>query len=88
MTTPRQEAARIRLRDAIRDAGGAVKVAANADIPQTHLSSIASGKRGMGKETAAKLRPLLTMSADDWLELLAPLPEPEEPLVDGVAVQA
>lgn len=73
MDTTRQEQARIRFREAIKRAGGAVKVAAAADIPQTHLSTVASGNRGLGKETASRLRPLLDLTAEDWLDLLAPV---------------
>lgn len=73
MTNPRQDLALENLRNAIKAAGGSVHVASLADIPQTHLSTVASGKRPMGKETAAKLRPHVELSADDWVELLAPL---------------
>lgn len=50
-----------------------MKVAGLADIPQTHLSSIASGKRGLGKDAASRLRPHVQLSAEDWVELLAPV---------------
>lgn len=73
MATPKQDEARLRLKKAIREAGGVVKVAAAANIPQTHLSSITSGKRGMGKDAASKLRPWISLSAEDWVDLLAPV---------------
>lgn len=82
MDTTTQEAARQRLKDAIQRAGGAVRVAQLADIPQTHLSSVASGKRGLGKETASKLRQVIDLAAEDWLDLLAPIEG------EGAAVQS
>lgn len=78
METPRQAAARQRFKDAIQHAGGAVRVATVADIPQTHLSSVTSGKRGLGKETASKLRPWIQLSSEDWLDLLAPVEASED----------
>lgn len=72
MANPRQEAAREKLREAIRAAGGTVSVAAKADIPQTHLSTVANGGRPMGRETAIKLRPVIELPAEEWVELLAP----------------
>ena len=49
-----------------------MRVAASAGIPQTHLSSILTGKRQMAKSAASKLRPLLVLPAEDWVDLLAP----------------
>lgn len=72
MANPRQDEARLRLKEAIREAGGTVKVAASAGMPQTHLSSIVTGKRHMAKTAASKLRPVIALSAEDWVDLLAP----------------
>ena len=56
-----------RLREAIK-ARGVGKTASEADVPQTHLSTVLSGNRGLGKETAAKLRPLMPeIDAEVWL---------------------
>lgn len=82
MDTTRQDAARTKLKGAIQKAGGTVKVAAEADVPQTHLSSVLSGKRDLGKETAVKLRQVVDLAAEDWLDLLAPIEG------DGAAVQS
>jgi len=79
MANARQDEARLRFKIAVRDAGGTVKVAALADMPQTHLSSIVSGKRGLGKDAASRLRPHVQLSAEDWVDLLAPV-EGEEAL--------
>lgn len=54
-------------------------MASLADIPQTHLSSIASGKRGLGKDAASRLRPHVQLSAEDWVELLAPVDGEDAP---------
>lgn len=54
-------------------------VAARAGIPQTHLSTVANGKRPMGRDTASKLRPHVELDAAAWVELLAPMPEANEP---------
>lgn len=66
MALTRQEALDC-LREAVK-ALGVVKTAAAAGIPQTHLSTVLSGGRGLGKDTAAKLRPLLPdLDAEVWL---------------------
>lgn len=83
MEMTRQDRARENLRKAIKAAGGTVDVAQRAGIPQTHLSSIASGKRGMGKEAAGKLRPHIDLALEDWVDLLAPVDD-----VEPEAVQA
>lgn len=79
MANVRQNEARLRFKAAVKAAGGTVKVAALVDMPQTHLSSIISGKRGMGKDAASRLRPHVQLSAEDWVDLLAPV-EGEEAL--------
>lgn len=78
MALTRQEALD-RFRDAVKAAGGAVAVAERAGMPQTHLSTVTSGKRALGRETATKLRPLLDVAAEVWVELLAPMPADAEP---------
>lgn len=66
MVLTRQEALE-QLREAVK-ALGVVKTAVAAGIPQTHLSTVMSGNRGLGKDTAAKLRPLLPdLDAEVWL---------------------
>ena len=71
MAITRQDAL-VRLREAVKAAGGAVSVAERAGVPQTHLSTVTSGKRGLGKETFTRLRAVLPdVPAEVWVELLA-----------------
>lgn len=85
MMTQRQETALKNLREAIKSAGGVVSVATRADIPQSYLSTMIWGKRAMGRDSAAKLRPLIDLGADDWVEILVPAPDAPG---EGEAVQA
>lgn len=77
MKTPRQEAALEKLRVAIKAAGGAVQVASTTRIPQTHLSTVSWGHRPMTRDMASKLRGVIDLSADEWVELLAPSADAE-----------
>lgn len=67
-----------KLRIAVK-ALGVGKVAEAAGTPQTHLSTVLSGKRALGRETAARLRPILPdVPAEVWVELLAPIADADE----------
>jgi plasmid maintenance system antidote protein VapI len=84
MALTRQEAIEI-VRIAVR-AKGVGRVAESAGVPQTHLSTVMSGARGLGKETAAKIRPLLPeVDAETWLAAMGV--EMPEPPVDAPPLQ-
>lgn len=77
MTSHGQDALEI-FRGAIKAAGGPTAVSRRAGIPRTHLANILGGKRSIGRETAGKLRPVVELPADVWVELLAPSVASEE----------
>ena len=64
----------IALRAAVDTAGGPSAVARAARMQVTHLCNVLGGHRGLGRETAARLRAHVSLSPSAWLELLAPLP--------------
>lgn len=70
MSDPGQDAL-ARLRAAVKAAGGAVLVASRAGVPQTHLSTVTSGKRELGKVMFRRLRKVIRLPSDVWVELLA-----------------
>jgi plasmid maintenance system antidote protein VapI len=84
MTVTGQDALEI-LRSAVRAAGGPSAVARAAGMPRTHLANILAGTRDMGRESAAKLRGVVTLAPEVWVELLAPLPEGVDPAVTEVS---
>ncbi len=68
---------REKLRAAVKAAGGTNVIAAAIGTSASHVSNLICGHRPVGRETAAKLRPLLPgIGADVWLDLLAPMPTP------------
>ena len=79
MTLTRQDALE-QLRTAVKRAGGPVAVSRAAGMPYSHLGNVLGGKRAMGRETASKLRPHVELDAAAWVELLAPMPEANEPV--------
>lgn len=82
MSDARQDAL-VRLREAVKAAGGAVSVAARAGVPQTHLSTITSGKRELGRETFGRLADVLPdVPAEVWNTLLKPAPKPAKVTIE------
>lgn len=70
-----------KLKQAVKDAGGPRVVARAAGMPESHLGNILCGRRDLAKASASKLRPHVTLPAEVWVELLAPMAPPEEGLV-------
>lgn len=55
--------------------GGASVVARMIGTRRSHVANVLGGKRPLGRETAQRLRTVIALDADTWLELLAPAPD-------------
>lgn len=77
------KAARAELRVAVNRAGGPSKVARKMGTRVSHLGNILSGERGLGPETANRLRKAIRVRQQVLIDLLAP--DIDAPLPGGAA---
>lgn len=61
------------LRRAVQDLGGPSVVAKLIRSRRSHVANVIKGDRPLGRETAARLRAVVDLAPETWLELLAPL---------------
>lgn len=61
------------LRRAVQELGGPSAVARLIRSRRSHVANVIKGERPLGRETAARLRAVVSLAPETWLELLAPL---------------